>query len=51
MLWLDIVDILYLIVGFIAGFIVCCLINRDLMQDECTHCAYRDYVEEVLNDE
>ena len=56
MLWLDLIDILYLIIGFILGYILCCGINKDAMEDECEYecedCVYRDYyIEEMLNDE
>lgn len=51
MLWLDLIDILFVLVGFIVGYIFCCLINRDAMDDECESCLYREYVMEVLENE
>lgn len=49
MLWLDLIDILYLIIGVALGYILCCGINKDAMEDECTNCEYRKYIEEALN--
>ena len=51
MLWLDLIDILFVLVGFIVGYIFCCLINRDAMDDECESCLYREYVMEVIENE
>ena len=50
MLWLDLIDILYLVVGIIFGYILCCGIHHDIMEDECDDCEYRKFIEEVLND-
>lgn len=51
MLWLDLIDILFVILGFILGYIFCVLQNRDIMQDECKECLYREYVMEVIENE
>ena len=51
MLWLDLIDILYLIIGVMVGYLVCSLVNRDLLDDECENCEYREFIEEVLNSE
>ena len=51
MLWLDLIDILYLVVGVIFGYIICSLVNCDLLDDECKYCAYKWFIEEVLNSE
>lgn len=51
MLWLDLIDILFMLVGFILGYIFCCLQNRDAMEDECEDCLYREYVMEVIEHE
>ena len=48
MLWLDLIDILYLIIGFALGFILCAGTHKDIMQDECEDCEYRKYIEEVI---
>lgn len=48
MLWLDLIDILYLLIGFVLGYILCCGINKDAMQDECDECEYRKFIEEVI---
>lgn len=50
MLWLDLVDILYLVLGVMLGYIICCVVNRDIMNDECEFCEYRKFIEEVLKD-
>ena len=50
MLWLDLVDILYLVLGVMLGYIICCVVNRDIMDDECESCEYRKFIEEVLKD-
>ena len=51
MLWLDLIDIIYLILGFALGYILCCGIHKDAMEDECEECEYRNFIEEVLNSE
>ena len=48
MLWLDLIDILFLLVGVLVGYIVCCLIHRDILQDECESCEYREFIEEMI---
>lgn len=48
MLWLDLIDILFLVAGVALGYILCYLNNRDLLQDECEDCLYREYVMEVI---
>ena len=48
MLCLDLIDILYLIIGFLTGYILCCGINKDAMEDECTDCEYRKFIEEII---
>lgn len=50
MLWIDLIDILYLLIGVVLGYIICSLVNRDLMDDECESCEYREFIEEVLKD-
>lgn len=49
MLWLDVIDILYLILGFAFGIIMCTLIHKDDWMDECKDCEYRKFIEEVLD--
>ena len=51
MLWMDLIDILYLIVGVVLGFIMSYLINRDALEDECDTCLYREYIMEVIEHE
>lgn len=51
MMWLDLIDILYLVVGVIFGYILSYLINRDALDDECDTCLYREYVMEVIKHE
>ena len=51
MLWLDLIDILFLVVGLALGYILCYLNNRDILQDECVDCLYREYVMEVIENE
>ena len=51
MLWLDLIDILFVVVGILVGYILCALIHKDLWNDECEDCEYRKFIEEVLNDE
>ena len=51
MLWLDLIDILYLVVGILVGYIICVLIHKDLLEDECEECLYREYVMEVIENE
>ena len=51
MLWIDLIDMLYLLIGVIVGYVLCSLVNRDLLDDECESCEYREFIEEVLNDE
>lgn len=49
MLWLDLIDIVYLLIGFALGYILCVGIHKDAMQDECDECEYRKFIEEVLD--
>lgn len=51
MLWLDLIDIIYMVLGVMLGYIVCCVINRDILKDQCEDCEYRKFIEEVLIDE
>lgn len=51
MMWLDLIDILFMLAGFILGYIFCCLQNRDAMEDECEYCVCREYVMEVIENE
>lgn len=51
MLWLDFVDIIYLVIGVVIGFVISNSVNRDFMDDECESCEYRYFIEEALNDE
>lgn len=51
MLWLDLLDILYLLIGVVVGYVICASLNRDFMDDECEFCEYRKFIEGVLNDE
>ena len=51
MLWLDLIDIIYLVLGVMLGYVICCVINRDILQDQCEDCEYRKFIEEVLIDE
>ena len=51
MLWLDLIDILFLVVGVALGYILCYLNNRDILQDGCEDCLYREYVMEVIENE
>ena len=47
MLWIDLIDILYLLIGFALGYVLCCGINKDAFTDECNECEYRKFIEEV----
>ena len=51
MLWLDLIDILFLLIGICLGYIICAGIHRDLFNDECESCEYREIIEGFLNDE
>lgn len=51
MLWLDLIDILFVVVGILVGYILCVLIHKDLRDDECEDCLYREYVLEVIEHE
>ena len=51
MLWIDLIDMLYFLIGAIVGYVLCSLVNRDLLDDECESCEYREFIEEVLKDE
>lgn len=51
MLWLDLIDIIYLVLGVMLGYIICCTVNKDILQDQCDDCEYRKFIEEVLIDE
>lgn len=46
MLWLDIIDIIYLLVGVLLGYIICAGITKD----ECEECEYREFVERLINE-
>lgn len=48
MLWVDLIDILYLIIGVALGYIMCWCIHKDVMEDECEDCEYRKFIEEVI---
>lgn len=48
MLWLDLIDMLFLISGIALGYILCCVQHRDILQDECKDCLYREYIEEDI---
>ena len=43
MLWLDIIDIIYLVIGIIVGFVICSGIHKD----ECDNCVYSEIIEEM----
>ena len=51
MLWFDFIDIIYLVIGVLLGYIVCCLIHHDLLQDECDRCEYRRVIQEMIDHE
>lgn len=51
MLWLDLIDIIYLVLGVLIGYIVCYTVNREVLKDQCDDCEYRKFIEEVLIDE
>lgn len=51
MLWMDLIDILFLVAGMAVGYILSYLINRDALDDECKDCLYREYVMEVIENE
>ena len=51
MLWLDLIDILFLLVGICLGYLICIGVHRDLFNDECESCEYRELIEGFLNDE
>ena len=51
MLCMDLIDILYLVMGLASGYILSYLINRDALKDECEDCLYREYVMEVIEHE
>lgn len=48
MLWLDMIDMLFLISGIALGYILCCVQHRDILHDECEDCLYREYIEEDI---
>ena len=50
MLWLDLIDIVFLLVGVILGYIICVCVSKDVMQDVCDNCEYHKFMEDILND-
>ena len=48
MLWLDLIDFIYLFVGVLVGYLVSYAINKDLHVDSCSECDYREFVEELI---
>ena len=51
MLWIDIIDIIYLLVGVLLGYIICIGVHHDLWTDICESCEYREFIEGWLSDE
>lgn len=51
MLWLDLIDIVYLVVGFLLGYVLCCGINKDVIEDECKECEYYNFIKEFIENE
>lgn len=49
MLWIDVIDIIYLVVGACIGFIIAGLMTAS--DDACDNCEYREFIEGWLNDE
>ena len=49
MLWIDLLDIVYLIIGVLVGYLICVMVNKDIMQDECRDCEYRKFIEGVIS--
>ena len=48
MLWIDMIDMLFLISGLALGYILCWILHRDILHDECDDCLYRKYIEEDI---
>lgn len=48
MLWMDLIDMLFLISGIALGYILCYVHHRDIFLDECQDCLYREYIEEDI---
>lgn len=48
MLWIDMIDMLFLISGIALGYILCYIQHRDILHDECDDCLYRKYIEEDI---
>ena len=51
MLWIGLIDIIFLIVGVLLGYIICITVHRDIFTDECESCEYRKFIEGLVNDE
>ena len=50
MLWFDLIDIIYLLIGVCLGYIVCLGIYKDLFNDECESCEYRELIERFTDE-
>lgn len=48
MLWIDMIDMLFLVTGLALGYILCCLQHHDILHDDCADCLYRKYIEEDI---
>lgn len=46
MLWIDLIDIAFLLVGVILGFIICRSVIDDV--DDCSECEYREMIRELI---
>lgn len=51
MLFIDLVDFIFMLLGVLVGYVMFGLIHKDILEDECEDCEYREFIEEVLRDE
>ena len=51
MLWLGLIDILFLLIGAVLGHIICYTVHHDMFLDECRDCEYYNYVMEAIEHE
>ena len=48
MLWLDLIDFIYLFVGVLVGYLLSYVVNKDLLEDLCDECEYKEFMEELI---
>ena len=48
MLWLDLIDFIYLLIGILVGYLLAHADIKDLHEDLCDECEYREFIEELI---